>query len=212
MVATTTAAVNLTHEQYAAIYRRQSSAIELPSVEDLVESRIARLTSLGLAMETDLRRLAANITDRNFQFFPAWPDPLDFNRWMAMIEYRGRTGMSYVALNAVKDVVTVPKGLFLGLDVDDGWNRRNIPPLTNRANIQSEGRISFTARMGVCYGGDHPVAIEGHGMDLVGSDCRSGSYVPFLDQKARGPALTSRWRGYPSPLWGAPSCGSLFGL
>ena len=35
---------------------------------------------------------------------------------MALIEYRGKTGVNYLTPSAIKDVITVPKGLFLGLD------------------------------------------------------------------------------------------------
>jgi hypothetical protein len=60
MVAATTPVKEINREQYSAIYRQPQ--IELPSVEELIESRIARLTDLDLATEND--RVASPRTSR----------------------------------------------------------------------------------------------------------------------------------------------------
>lgn len=96
---------------------------------------------------------------------PAWPDPLDFKRWMALVGYRNRTGVNYLTPSVVTDLVALPQGPFVMLDVDDGYNRRNIAPVTNRENIKAEGRTPFNVRMGVSYFGDHAYAVDGNGMD-----------------------------------------------
>jgi hypothetical protein len=216
-------------EQYEVIYRQRVRIFQpLPSVEELIELRIAHLTHLGVATELDLRKLATNITDRKFQFFAAWPKPRDYDRWIKMIDVPSRISANYLCGRSIKDVIRVPKGLFLGLDVDDGWNRRNVAPLKSRDNILSEGRVPFTARMGVCYVISNPIALDGvyaeyergeddlymsdvYEMDCVGS-ASSGKTVPsmrFRDGKATigcHYSVQERW-------WaGAASCGKIISL
>jgi hypothetical protein len=215
MVANAIDEKGVSFEQYVAIYRRSPAQIELPTVEALLESRIARLTSIEVATEADLRRLASHITERNFAFVPEWPDPLDFIRWMKFVEHGGRKGVNYLVPTAAKDFVTVPKGLFVMLDVDDGSDRRNTSSYISRTSIERAGRIPFTIRMGVSFAGDYPCAIDDYGMDLVGSGYGSLSKgaVPDVSIRVDEPALHADWNvDSGSPYRGAPSCGRVVGL
>ncbi len=216
MVATTTYIPQLYPRQYAAVFRPSQvelpMKIDLPSIEEFIEWRIARLTRLGVASKNDLLRLAAHVTDRNFGFFPEWPDPLDFSRWMAMIDHPyGRRGLNRLHTPGfVTDVIAIPAGPCIGLDIDDGWSRRNMRPTTSRQEIVSAGRVPFTARMGVSFVGDNPDAINDLGLDLAGSEY-SVNGLPVVALHNKRPVLFDWW-DIRAKSGGVPSCGRVVGL
>jgi hypothetical protein len=212
MVITTTAVRDLTPAQYAIIFRNHELQSDLPSVEELIEWRIARLTNLSLATETELRVLAGHITDRSFAFVPAWPNPLNFERWMAFVKYRERNGVSHLSPDVVEDVVTVPKGPFVMLNIDDGWSWRDVPRRKKRESFQAGLSVPFTVRMGVSYLGDNPYAVDSsYGMDLVGSRYNA-VYFPNLAVTEDRLTLCSDLWTRTADGWGAPSCGRVVGL
>lgn len=193
----------ITAEQYRALQR----PIELPTPQHLFNFEVETLEAKGLMAYDTADAFRKDLPSGLFLLVPAQPVELDLNHLMGLVEIDGKTGVNYLDVQYIKDVVDISRAAHMMLDIEDGAERLNVKPSISRANIKAEGRLPYNIWRGIVHVVVFPQVLGHHYMDLVGSRCGEGD-VPFLCLVGR-PGLGRRWEGSALPEWGAPSCGSV---
>jgi hypothetical protein len=190
---------------------------KLPTISELFDASIAFWTSNEMGTESELRRLAEFIPADTplvpgrfpFVIVPARPAVIDWNKFMRLVLLGDKSGKMYLDAAYLTDVVTVPAGAYLMLDVEDGRARLNTKPSLAAAAIQKDGRSGYTAFEGPCHAAVLPVLTH-HNMDLVGSRFSSSDWPGLYRHDVR-PAL-DHGSDNAYPQWGAPSSRERRGL
>lgn len=213
MQATTTTPL-FTPESFRAL---QQPRIKVPDTERVLDFALARFVALGLLTESDAPLYRKHCPSHPCLVLPIPPRPKPLtNEWlasrMAEVEVNGKTGQNFLDVAHLTNLIEVPDGPHLLIDVEDGWNRRNTRPSVSSENIPAEGRIPYVTSYGVfhgiVFGG---LTLMSHNMDLVGSRYESG-FVPNLYRYDDGAELSADRYDDAVPGWGAPSCGSRVGV
>ena len=177
------------------------------TAEELFEYQLSVLVDKGLARREDGDPFRDKLpTDgKLFIFVPRQPKMLNLAELMARVELKGKTGVSYVDIERLKDLIEVPKEAHLLLDVEDGFARCNTKPSISRDTIQREDRPPYTTFRGIVHAIVFPWVLSHHFMDLVGSRYDEAA-VPVLNLYDGQPALGCSREDGAYPGWGAPSC------
>lgn len=182
------------------------------SAEELFEHQLERLVDKKLIKRKDADPLRAKLpTDgKLFLLMPPEPETLDLSDLMAKVELNGKTGVNYLNVKHLKNLIKVPKGAHLLVNIEDGHERRNTASMVSREKIKKEGRQPYTTFRGIVHAIVFPYVLSRHYLDLVGSQYGS-AVVPRLCLNGDHPGLDYGGFGgdYASTRWGAPSCGSV---
>lgn len=193
-------------------YRALQKSVQLPSPQDLFDYQVERAVGYKLASYEDADRFRKDLPQGLFIFVPQQPklDNDALKHLMSLVVVNGKTGENYLNADLLKDEVEVPASAHLMVGVEDGDARRNIRPSENRRNIMAEGRQPYNVWRGIIHAIYFPEVLQHHYLDLVASRYGSG-FWPDLSLNYGRPGLIAYWSVFASPMWGAPSCGSVIG-
>jgi|ERR1700722_2708958 len=202
-------------EQYRALQR----PIVLPTPQQLFDQMVERLKAKfegsGIFKPSHADPFRRGLPYKLFLLVPPQPKALLvdrdlLNHVVSLVEANGKTGKNYLDPKDLKDLIEIPEGPSLLMDIEDGNKRRDVKPSVSRENIKAEGRHPYTTWMGIVHAIVFPEVFQSHNMDLVGSRSEPGS-TPFLSLGGGGGRLDAVWGDDADPKWGAPSCGSVIG-
>lgn len=172
-----------------------------------------RLVTMRLAKPDTFDRFAKRLP--SFGLFilvpqqPAAVDKLDWSELMARTECKGKHGKNQLDKQLLKDTIEVPDGPTVLVGVEDGRSRLNIRPKDSHENIRRDGRTAYTVWCGYIHVVLFTeVLLRHHGMDIVGSRYDVEA-IPDFYLNGVEPALGCGWVFDSSPVFGAPSCGSV---
>ena len=195
-------------EEYQALYEPPPS-VRTP--EEMLDLQLRCFVERELATQADADPFRNHLPEHNrFLFVPKRPKTLDLARLMAMIELDGKRGVNYLKEQSLVDLIEVPEGPYLMIDIEDGRARLNVTPSVSLETISAESRSPFTTFEGIAFGIVFPIVLAHHNLDIIGSRCGS-DFFPYLYLHDGKPTLYGSWGVSASPGWGAPSCGSRLG-
>jgi len=185
----------VTGAEYEVIY---GSPTEPRTPAALFDYMVERLVGVKLATYEHADPFRKRIpSNRRFLFVPPEPATLDLAHLMSLVEFGGKTGQNYLDVAHLVNLIEVPTGPCLLLDVEDGRARTNVQPSVSREAITAEGRIPYTTFRGIVHAFLLPV-LGHHNMDLLGSRYRT-ERVPSLYLDVDEPALCYCWEDYAFP-------------
>jgi hypothetical protein len=136
---------------------------------------------------------------------------------MELVERRRKTGFSVIDPDELRrfepiPTVNVPRGLaYLLLDIDMGWETRNLSADEATKQIEARGRSPLTIEEGIAFVTHHPEALDDTvGFFLPGSR-NGGNMLTGLSIRKDKPRLGWQQAKLQSPWIGTPSCRTRLG-
>lgn len=206
---TTQQATSVSFAQFSALQRTPV----LPTPQQLLDFQVETLVAKGLAKYDDADRLRNDLPSGPFIFVPVQPklDKDMLKHLMSLIIVNGKSGVTGLNLNYIKDEVKLPNGAHLMVDVEDGNARRNLSPSRNLKAILVEDRQPYNIWRGIVYTVLFPETLTQHYLDLVASRYGFGLWS-HLYLSVGQPKLCADWDDDAHTEWGAPSCGGVIGV
>jgi len=195
----------ISYQQYEMLLGQQ---VAPPTAEELFDFQVAVLRDKEVLKSPDellpLRKFLPTAPFRPFLIVPAVQMSLD--ELMSRVALGEKKGKNYLNETAVRNIVAVPKGHYLVLDVEDGRKMLKTSPDQVVEIFSQEGRSAYVCREGIFHVMYFSETLRNHYMDLYGSRC-GAKVVPSLYLLGERPLL-SYWPDLADPEWGSPSCGS----
>jgi hypothetical protein len=199
--------VTVSNEQYRGL----QCPVALPKPNELLDFEIEQLTPKGLATYAQVDSFRKDLPSGLFLFVPPWPEEMDLNHLVSLIEVDGKPGVNYLDEQCLVDEIKVPPPPYIAEYVEDGANRLNTRLSVSRTNILPEHRSPGLTYEGIVHCIIFPEVLKHHSIDLVGSRYET-EYRPGLYLLGSVPGLNAFWVDLADPEWGAWSCGSRRGV
>jgi hypothetical protein len=189
-------------------YRALCDSKGLSNPWNLFAYNVEMLVAAGIATYEDADPFRNISPRRFFLWVPPRPAVPDLAHLMSFIEIDGNEGEDYLGSGQYQDLVQLPDGPYLALNIEDGNGRRNIEAETSKIKISREHRSPYTLFEAIVHGILFPEIFADHGMSICGSEEDSGKAITLsYDPDRHRVRLVASVVDFPSPRRGAPSCG-----